>query len=164
MKKVLLIMLLIFVIVGCKESLPPELQKEREWVNRGMEEFISYEERSEEYRKSTRIIVDLEMLRKTTLNYKEMLESKGFGDQFNPDAIAFLDEKLAKYSNNGKSIGHEVSKKHTCNICGKRFVGNGYTEVSTGLWQPTKEPLQSFICSRACGAVHTEKQVKKYGF
>ncbi|WP_303317901.1 hypothetical protein Q4Q34_18490 [Flavivirga abyssicola] len=164
MKKALLILLLINLSVSCKKSLPPELQHEREWVNIGMEEFIRKEEKSEDYRKSTRIQVDLDMLRKNTLRYKEMLESKGYGGQFNSDALAFIDEKITKYVNNGKSIYKETSTRHTCNICGKRFVGRGYTEVSTGLWQLTKEPLQSFICSRGCGAVHTERQIKRIGF
>lgn len=86
------------------------------------------------------------------------------GNRFNPDVIAFIDEKLAKYANNGKAVYRGTSIKHTCNICGRRFVGRGYTEVSTGLWQLTNEPLQSFICSRGCGALHAERQVKRYGF
>ncbi len=54
--------------------------------------------------------------------------------------------------------------KHDCNICSRRFVGRGYNEVSTGLWVLSKAPYQSFICSRECGAVHTERQVKRYGY
>ena len=92
-----------------------------------------------------------------------MLESKGFGDQFNPDGLAFIDEKLAKYADNN-SISKEVSIRNNCNICGKRFVGRGYTERSTGLWVLMQAPYQSFVCSQRCGAVHTEKQVKRYGF
>ena len=97
------------------------------------------------------------------MNYKKFLESKGLGKHFKEDGLTFIDEKIAYYSNE-LSKQKENSNRHTCNICGKRFVGRGYTEVSTGLWQPTKEPLQSFICSRGCGAVHTERQVKRYGF
>ena len=72
MKKTLLILLIITSSVSCKKSLPLELQSEREWVNRGMEEFIRKEKRSDDYRKSTRIQVDLEMLKQNTLRYKNV--------------------------------------------------------------------------------------------
>lgn len=50
-----------------------------------------------------------------------------------------------------------------CDECGNRFYGNGYTEVSDGVWTKTEEPYQSFICSKSCGYRHTEKWNKQLG-
>jgi hypothetical protein len=44
-----------------------------------------------------------------------------------------------------------------CNICGKKFTGRGYEEVSDGVWRLCKYPYQSYICSSWCGKKSTEK-------
>lgn len=53
-------------------------------------------------------------------------------------------------------IETNTSETNICDECGGRFFGRGFTEVAHGEWQETKEPYQSFICSRACGMQHTK--------
>lgn len=43
-----------------------------------------------------------------------------------------------------------------CDVCGRKFLGRGYTEITSGFWQETKEPYQTFICSQPCGVRHTK--------
>ncbi|MNK07661.1 hypothetical protein D3C87_255770 [compost metagenome] len=59
-----------------------------------------------------------------------------------------------------QSTGSTSKKESTggiCDQCKNKFIGRGYTEVSDGVWQETKEPYQSYICSRECGLKHTSK-------
>ncbi len=42
-----------------------------------------------------------------------------------------------------------------CSICGRDFTGNGYHEVSDGVWEKQVEPYQASICSKNCGLNHT---------
>jgi hypothetical protein len=42
-----------------------------------------------------------------------------------------------------------------CSICGRKFTGNGFEEVSEGVWKPCQEPYQCYICSQECGMKHT---------
>ena len=163
MKKVLLLLLLASTLIGCKESLPAELENRRINLNDRAQRILDKEERSVSYRESTRILTDYKSQKKLTLFYKKLLDDQGYSDRFNPESLIFLDEKIKEYSNNGVATNNE-SARHTCNICGKSFVGRGYEEKSTGLWVLTQAPYQSFICSSECGAMHTERQVKKYGF
>jgi hypothetical protein len=55
------------------------------------------------------------------------------------------------YSDNSNS----ENSMHECSICGKRFKGPGYEEVSHGNWKLCEEPYQCFVCSPACGKKHT---------
>ena len=45
----------------------------------------------------------------------------------------------------------------TCTICGNKFEGNGYEEVSSGVWELLQDPYSGTICSVRCGMKHTEK-------
>ena len=56
-------------------------------------------------------------------------------------------------SNNGSNYVSYTK----CSICGRQFTGNGYEEVSDGVWKLCKDGEQSYICSPECGMVHTRK-------
>lgn len=163
MKKIVYLLLVISLILGCNEKLPDDIESTRFILNSDMTTILNREEKSYTYRNSNEILNDLKRQRKLTLRYKEILESRGYAHRYNEEVLTFIDEKIEEYSKNVVVSGDE-SVRHTCNICGKNFVGRGYEEASTGLWVLTKEPYQSFICSRACGAIHSERQVKRYGF
>jgi hypothetical protein len=51
----------------------------------------------------------------------------------------------------------ENNKTNECTICGYDFKGNGYEEISDGVWERCNEPYQCYICSPACGRKHTQK-------
>lgn len=57
-----------------------------------------------------------------------------------------------------------TAETNICDVCGNRFTGRGYTEITHGEWRETEKPYQSFICSRTCGMQHTrnwEEKLKK---
>ncbi|WP_299222208.1 hypothetical protein [uncultured Aquimarina sp.] len=163
MRKIIYLIFIITLTIGCgKEKLPNDIEFAKRSLNSNMQRILNKEENST-YRNSKKILHDLKQQRKQTLEYKALLESRGFANRYNDEVLVFLDEKIEEYSNNSVASNGE-SVKNTCNICGRRFVGRGYEEKQTGLWVLTQSPYQSFICSKGCGAVHTEKQVKRYGF
>ena len=43
-----------------------------------------------------------------------------------------------------------------CNICGRTFIGDGYSEVTEGVWRPCEYPYTSSICSAQCGIKSTQ--------
>lgn len=58
---------------------------------------------------------------------------------------------------NNNSSNAQTSSNNTCAVCGRQFVGNGYEEVSDGVWKQCREPYQCPICSKQCGMKHTAK-------
>ena len=63
-------------------------------------------------------------------------------------------EKESEHTNNEsiQNINSSGTEAYTkCSICGRKFTGSGYEEVSTGVWRPSSEPFQSQICSPSCG-------------
>lgn len=46
------------------------------------------------------------------------------------------------------------TSSNTCSICGRNFSGNGYEEISEGVWQLCDNDHQSYICSTNCGRKH----------
>ena len=44
-----------------------------------------------------------------------------------------------------------------CNICGRNFTGDGYSEVTDGVWRPCEYPYTSSICSAQCGIKSTQQ-------
>lgn len=44
-----------------------------------------------------------------------------------------------------------------CSICGNKFEGNGYEEVSNGVWKELHEPNSGTICSVSCGRKHAQE-------
>ena len=50
-----------------------------------------------------------------------------------------------------------IPSKTTCSICGNEFEGNGYEEVSDGVWTELKDPFTGTICSASCGRKHTQE-------
>lgn len=163
MKKIIYLIFVATLMIGCgEEKLPNDIEFAKLSLNSNMQRILNKEESSSTYRSSKKIIHDLKQQRKQTLEYKELLESRGYANRYNDEVLVFIDEKIEEYSNS--VVSNSESVRNTCNICGRRFVGRGYEEASTGLWVLVKAPYQSFICSKGCGAIHTEKQVKRHGF
>ena len=54
------------------------------------------------------------------------------------------------------NVNQSTSDGNTCIICGRKFYGLGYEEVSDGVWQQSTSN-QYFICSAECGLKHTRK-------
>lgn len=69
--------------------------------------------------------------------------------------------KFKEYPNDDYSIleitAIENESQTTCTICGTKFSGNGYEEVSSGVWSPCDSHSFSMICSENCGLKHTDK-------
>lgn len=162
MKKIIYLLLISTIIFSCEEKLPREVEFARKNLNRSLTKLFEKEETSSEYRNSRKILFDIKWQKKKVLEYKQLLEAKGYSHRYNPEVIKNLDELLDKYTK--IFAERDKPKRYTCNICGRKFVGRGYEERSTGLWVLVQEPYQSFICSKTCGAIHTERQVKRYGF
>jgi hypothetical protein len=164
MKKIIYLVFTICLVVGCgEEKVPNDIEFAKLSLNSNMQRILNKEESSSTYRNSKKIIHDLKQQRKQTLEYKQLLDSRGYGKRYNDEVLVFIDEKIEEYSKSSV-VSNNESSKNTCNICGRRFVGRGYEEASTGLWVQVKAPYQSFICSKECGAIHTERQVKRIGF
>lgn len=79
-----------------------------------------------------------------------------------PSTSYTMDEEYNNSSITG-STPNEETTGGVCDICGKHFTGRGYEEVSEGVWEETKEPYQSFVCSRECGLKHTSSWEKLVG-
>ena len=67
-------------------------------------------------------------------------------------------KELDEYSENSSIYNNQTTEStNTCSICDKTFTGNGYEEVSDGVWKPCKESYQCYICSKSCGMKHTRQ-------
>jgi DnaJ-class molecular chaperone len=70
-------------------------------------------------------------------------------DPYSDTRMQTIEERL-------KSSSSEIHYTE-CAICGRKFKGNGYEEVSEGVWRECSDDKQSYICSRSCGLRQTAK-------
>ena len=54
------------------------------------------------------------------------------------------------------NVSPSTTDGNTCSVCGKKFYGLGYEEVSDGVWRQSTSN-QYFICSEDCGLKATRK-------
>jgi hypothetical protein len=75
--------------------------------------------------------------------------------------------KSADHSTTSPSVNEmpvtpsKAEVQNTCSICNRSFTGNGYEEVSDGVWRMCQDPYQCPVCSKACGMKHT-REMNKY--
>lgn len=146
-----------------KKPLPNNVETARVTLNDQYSSILTYEENypNADYEIMYGKYLDLQNI---TSEYRQMLSDIGQLERFNYEFENLVNERTQHYLSQASKPKIKESNRHVCNICGKQFVGRGYEERSTGLWVNVQAPYQSFICSKRCGAVHTERQVKRYGF
>ena len=75
----------------------------------------------------------------------------------------YVKEQSDESINNNNATGSEDNRQNDvvatwkCSVCGKDIAGNGYEEVSEGVWKPCHEPTRCQICSPECGMKHTRQ-------
>lgn len=72
-----------------------------------------------------------------------------------PTTDSIVPEPATIQENNANNTNQE--SQTICSICGRKFTGRGYTEVSNGVWEPSDSQTYSQICSVSCGLKHTAK-------
>lgn len=60
-------------------------------------------------------------------------------------------QSLLKSNENQTLNNQEQESYWTCNVCGRKIIGNGYCHSDDDSWKPCEEPNQGLICSPECG-------------
>lgn len=140
-------------IYGCN-SLPSDLQERKNDINNLYKELKEKELSASRKNDYDELIQNYTSLRNQIVSYTDDANSRGY-DKNNDKIIGEIDRKLSEFKNLASSLSN--NDFHICSICGRPFKGNGYEEVSEGVWQPCHEPYQCQICSVECGITHTRK-------
>jgi hypothetical protein len=143
---------LCITLSGCND-LPADLQSRKDACVSKLEDLRSREKiaTSMDYKE---LAEEFSTLLAAVKSYTEDCIKRGFPKD-NNKLYKELNEKITKY----KELAAQSENNNTneCSICGHDFKGNGYEEVSDGVWERCNEPYQCYICSPACGRKHTQK-------
>ena len=132
-------------------NIPTDLQNRKEAAMQQLDELRSREKTVSGNLEYKRLIADYSSLKNEIISYTSEANSRGLNKN-NDILIQEIDEKLIGFKN---SITSTETRTDKCNICGRTFSGDGYSESNDGVWRPCKYPYSSSICSAECGIKST---------
>lgn len=141
---------------GCN-SLPADLQSRKDECIRKVNQLADKEKTASGNSDYKQLTEDYTNLKNEIVSYTADCNSRGISKE-NDKLINEIDGKISKFKSlSASSDSYSSGSSTICSICGRKFAGNGYEEVSDGVWKTCSNQYQCQICSPSCGMKHTAK-------